>query len=32
MADVGDSSQINGRSVFQAAYQWDLRDGSRTWP
>ncbi len=23
-ADVGDSSQLNGRSVFQAAYQWDL--------
>lgn len=23
-ADVGDSSEINARSVFQAAYQWDL--------
>ncbi|MGH8510705.1 MAG: hypothetical protein ACREU8_04785 [Gammaproteobacteria bacterium] len=23
-ADVGNSSFINGRSVFQAAYQWDL--------
>lgn len=23
-ADVGDSSFVNGRSIFQAAYQWDF--------